>query len=90
MTQFLSISFSAKINNKSALKKTSHISFEEKLNIFSLDQLGIKKTPRLLWFVFETTPLPMLISAIKGMWVMDMPSSISSPWPTPCIGGSRM
>jgi hypothetical protein len=43
----------------------------------SLDELGIKKNAEIAVAKrFDTTSLPKRISAIKGMWVMDMSSRI--------------
>jgi hypothetical protein len=56
ITLFLCISFSSKINNKSAMKKFKDILIEEKLHILRMDQLRIKKTPRLMWLRVPTPP----------------------------------
>jgi hypothetical protein len=57
------------------MKKSKDILIEEKLHILSLDQLRIKKNAEIaVSQMFVTTSLPKLISAIKGMWVMDMSS----------------
>jgi uncharacterized protein YbcI len=58
------------------MKKFKDILIEEKLHILSLNQLKIKNAEIAVVQSFDTTSLPKLIYAIKGIWVMDMFSNI--------------
>jgi hypothetical protein len=73
ITSFLRISFSAKINNKSVMKKSKDISVEEKLYILSLAQLGIKNAEIALKLGRNIFSIQRAIKAQKGLTAIAPP-----------------
>jgi hypothetical protein len=67
MTSFLRISFSYKINNKSAIKNIKLKKVEEKLNILSLAQFRIKNTEIAVKLDRNIFSIQRAIMAQKGL-----------------------
>jgi hypothetical protein len=67
ITSFLRISFSEKIINKNAMKKSKDISVEEKLHILCMAQLGIKNADIALKLVRNIFSIQRAIKAQKGL-----------------------